>query len=260
MIGTLLVTAVALVLVRIIRRDRIRQRLRIDRRTLGRLRLAHERQALAGLGIGFAVRGVSGAWLGLAGGAVFAEVQRRREATSRVRRIEAQVPELVRGLIANLRVGGSIPDAIASVAEDLPHPIAEPIRSFAHRLATGTSMPAALTALRAEVPCRSIERLTDAIATAVEVGGSLEELLGFIGEGIRDRLQLERERRAGTTQGRLSAIVVGGMPVAFLAITGLGASSPGRILLTEPVGWMLLAVGMTLEAAGFLWVRRIVRA
>lgn len=259
MIGLLCVAAMAAALARLVRRDRIRARLR-STRTGPRLRLAHERHALLGLGLGFAWRGVLGAWIGIAAGIAFAELRRRRADASRVRRIEAQVPELVRALVATMRVGGSIPDAITLVADELPEPIATPIRRIGHRLATGVPLEAALEELRDDVPCRSIERVVDAIRTAAEVGGSLEELLGFIGDGIRDRLQLERERHAGTTQGRLSAIVVGGMPIAFLAITGLGPSSPGRILFTEPVGWMLLAVGFGLEAAGFLWVRRIVHA
>lgn len=259
MIGMILVAALALALTRMIRRDRIRQRLLGGASGPRRFRIAHERQALVGLAIGFAMRGVVGAWIGTACGVALAEVRRRRAAATRVHRIEAQVPELVRALAATLRVGGSIADAITVVAEELPEPIATPMRAVARRTATGASLDAALEELRLDVPCRSIDRLVEAIRTAVEVGGSLEELLGFIGEGIRDRLQLERERRAGTTQGRLSAIVVGGMPIAFLAITGLGANSPGRILFTEPVGWMLLAIGLVLESCGFLWVRRIAR-
>lgn len=259
MIGTLIVIALAIALVRMIRRDRIRQRLLGGTSGPRRFRIAHEQQALAGLAIGFAVRGVVGAWIGTAAGIAAAEVRRRRAHATRLQRIEAQVPELLRALSANLRVGGSVSDAITIVGDELPEPIATPIRAVARKLATGATLDAALDELRRDVPCRSIDRLVEAIRTAVEVGGSLEDLLGFIGEGIRDRLQLERERRAGTTQGRLSAIVVGGMPVAFLAITGFGASSPGRILFTEPVGWMLLAIGLGLESLGFVWVRRIAR-
>jgi tight adherence protein B len=261
MIGILVVGGIAAFLVSLIRRDRVRARLVSP--GLGaaprRWHLAHERDALHGLVIGFALRGVVGAWVGAGAGIGFAEARRRRSEATRVHRIEAQVPELVRALAASLRVGGSVVDTFATIGEELPEPIATPIRGVGRRIATGATLDHALEDLRRDVPCASIERLVDAVRTADEVGGSLEELLGFIGDGIRDRLQLARERRAGTTQGRLSAIVVGGMPVAFLAITGMGASSPGRILFTEPVGWMLLAVGLSLEGLGFAWVRRIVR-
>jgi tight adherence protein B len=198
--------------------------------------------------------------MGAAAGVILAEYKRRRDAKSRLIQMERQVPELIRALSANLRVGGNVSDAFHGIADELPEPIASPVRDLVRRLGTGVSIHEALHSFQTDAPTPSIERLTEAIRTSIEVGGSLESILGFIGEGVSDRIALDRERRAGTTQGRLSAIVVGGMPIGFLAITGLGESSPGRILFTEPIGWMLLLIGLMLEAAGFLWVKRIVRA
>ena len=172
MTGLVVVLAVAMALALTVRRDRLRRRLAAlgppdDGAT--RWRLAHERDALAGLAIGFALRGVAGAWMGLAIGIAWAEIRQRREVSRRLERIERQVPELVRSLVASLRVGGDVGGAFANAADELPEPIATPMRAVGRRLAAGASLDDALETLRAEVPADGIERLVDAIRIGLVV-------------------------------------------------------------------------------------------
>ena len=68
----------------------------------------------------------------------------------------------------------------------------------------------------------------------------------------------QAEVHALATQARASAGVLGIAPVVFTAL--VSAIEPGtvRFLTTTPVGLLCLVAGLVLEAAGALWMGRIV--
>lgn len=240
-------------------RDRIRIRLSgPEGGSLRRWRVAHEREALAGLAAGAALDGVAGAWLGLASGVVLGELRQRRAPARHARELEAQTPELIRALIASLRSGGDILGALREAERTCADPMASLLRRMLSKVGSGVGLVSALDDMTAEGSSPSLTRVIDALILAHEVGGEVIPMLSLIGEQVRDAAEIDRQRRAATSQGRMSALVVGAMPIAFLAMTGSSPRSPSRILLTEPVGWSMLAIGLLLEVAGFLWVRKLV--
>jgi Flp pilus assembly protein TadB len=63
-----------------------------------------------------------------------------------------------------------------------------------------------------------------------------------------------------TAQATASGAVLAGLPVAFIALlSGVGGGGLGAFYRTA-TGAVLLLVGLGLDALGFLWMRRIVRA
>src|SRR5205807_1166803 len=68
-----------------------------------------------------------------------------------------------------------------------------------------------------------------------------------------------RDRAATSAQAKMSALVVGLMPLAFFAIVGSGARDQLRVLVGDPIGWALLASGVVLEAGGARWMRALLR-
>ncbi|GFP20124.1 hypothetical protein HKBW3S03_01627, partial [Candidatus Hakubella thermalkaliphila] len=62
-----------------------------------------------------------------------------------------------------------------------------------------------------------------------------------------------------TAQARLSGLVVSLVPFGYLIILFL-ASGPGfRAALNTPLGMILVSLGLLLDLAGFLTIRKIMR-
>jgi len=53
--------------------------------------------------------------------------------------------------------------------------------------------------------------------------------------------------------------VVGAMPLAFFTMAGPTAREQLTFLFTEPVGWIVLGMGLALQGAGALWMRSLMR-
>ena len=96
-----------------------------------------------------------------------------------------------------------------------------------------------------------------AFRLASATGGRVAALFHALAARAAEVGRLTRERRALTAQARASAWVVGGVPLALVALL----AATGRIgpLLAEPAGGIVLAVGLALEAAGIGTVWLLVR-
>ncbi len=76
---------------------------------------------------------------------------------------------------------------------------------------------------------------------------------------MRARLQWQAKVQALTSQGRMQAWIVGGLPVLLLAVLSRLEPDGMALLWHTRQGWMVLALLATLEIAGILLIRRIVR-
>ena len=88
-------------------------------------------------------------------------------------------------------------------------------------------------------------------------GGSLATVLESVASTVRDRVEVAAEVRSLTSQARLSAWVVGSLPIGFLVFLAV-VSGPGFLrVFTTPLGVALLCLGLGLQGAAAAWIRRI---
>ena len=65
--------------------------------------------------------------------------------------------------------------------------------------------------------------------------------------------------KALTSQGRMSAIVVGAMPFAMIAIMFIIDRSFIMPMFTNPLGWLMLGAALVMELIGMFILRTMVR-
>ena len=97
------------------------------------------------------------------------------------------------------------------------------------------------------------------IACAAEVGGSLAEPVDRLAVAMRERSELDRDRRTHSAQARLSALVLSCLPIGVLGVLVV-ADSGVREVITSPLGASVVAAGVGLDALGAWWMHHITRA
>jgi tight adherence protein B len=126
------------------------------------------------------------------------------------------------------------------------------------RLHAGGSLEDVLDSLAADIGSPDARLAAAVLAVHLRTGGNLASLLDDVAETVARRLVARRDLRALTAQGRASGAVLALLPVAFVGLlSGMGGSGLGAFYRT-PAGSGLLALGLSLQGAGFLWIRRIV--
>ncbi len=192
---------------------------------------------------------------GLFGGPVALRVSRKR----RARALGAALPSALDTVAAELRAGGTVRDAVASLARSQGALASDTSRVEA-RVALGMAFPDALQLWAVERSDATVRAVAGALAVADGLGGRSVDALEGLARSLRDANGAAAEARALSAQARLSAIVVGAAPFAYLAFQTLTDPGTVGVLVTTPTGQVCLLVGLVLEALAIVWMRRIVGA
>lgn len=168
-----------------------------------------------------------------------------------------QLPDAIDLMISVLRSGHSIPQAVKTVSEELPAPCGAEFAQVMQRMNLGQPLSEALAYTCDKFRSFELDLMRRAIAIQAEVGGSLAELLDKTNITLRQRLKLVRQVTVLTAQSRLTAIVVGLLPI-FMAI-GMQTINPGYLqpLVETNFGRTLLIVAIVLQVVGFFVMKNM---
>ena len=160
------------------------------------------------------------------------------------------LPNAIDLMVAVLRSGHSIPQAVKAVAQESPTPCGPEFDAVLQRLNLGQPLSESLINSSKRFQSYEMDLLRRAVAIQAEVGGSLAELLDKTNTTLRERLKLAKQLRVITAQSRLSAGIVGMLPIV-LAIA-VNFMSPGylQLLVDDPLGRLLLIASVVLEILG----------
>jgi tight adherence protein B len=182
-----------------------------------------------------------------------------RAKKKRMTAIEEQLPEAADMIGRSLRAGHSFSTALGMVGDEMPEPIGSEFRTTFDQINFGVSLNDALGGLASRVPISDLRYFVIAVLIQRESGGNLAEILGNISQIIRARLALLGKVRVLSSEGRLSAWVLGCLPfvVAFL----ISMLNPGflRVLYTDPAGIKMISGALVLMMLGVFWMRKIIR-
>jgi tight adherence protein B len=211
--------------------------------------------ALGGMFLG----GVPMAIAGSVVGAISEPIMRARASRGRDRRIDAQLPDVMRALSAAVRAGRSVPQALEAARDEARDPIRMPLDRAVGMISVGAPLTESLDAFASDCGTLDAALVVETLKIGRAAGGNLPLILDVAVESLSEREQIARDRRATSAQAKMSALVVALMPVAFFAIVGSGARDQVHVLFGDPVGWVLLGCGLILEAGGALWMRALLR-
>ena len=171
----------------------------------------------------------------------------------------AGLPAFVEFVAAQLRSGHTVPSALVAAA-DRPGPLGGDARRVRQRLALGASLPDALQRWAGERRSEPAAAVAGGLAVAAETGGAAATALDGLARSLRDALGAQAEAAALSAQARLSAVVVGAAPIGYLAFAAATDPHAAATLVSTPAGRICLVLGLTLDALGALWMRRISRS
>jgi tight adherence protein B len=169
-----------------------------------------------------------------------------------------QLPDALDMLARALRSGQSLGAGMAMVASELGPPLGKEFGRVFEEQNLGIPWEDSLNALCDRVPNLDLKFFVTALILQRQTGGDLAEILDKIAHLIRERFQIWGQVQALTGEGRISGIVLMGLPIVlFLAVYKLNPEYV-MVLFTEPMGKKMLAVAVFLQILGALWIRKIV--
>ena len=181
----------------------------------------------------------------------------RRRIARQVRKLNLQLEETITMISNSLRAGFGLLQAFEMAAEQLQPPISTELRRLLRDIRVGSNLEDALEAMSKRVESYDLDVIITAILIQRSVGSNLSEVLDKVAHTIRERVRLKGEIDTLTAQKKLSAWIVGLMPVAIVLIIMAMNFEYMEPLFTTGIGRVLLAATVALEVAGMFSLSRI---
>lgn len=173
--------------------------------------------------------------------------------------IERQLPDALDLLSRALRAGHAFSAALKMAAEEVAEPIATELRTVHDEVNFGVSLQQAFGHLSERVPITDLRYFVVAVLVQRETGGNLTEILGNLSRLIRERLKLFARVRVLSSEGRLSAWVLGVMPFALAGVLNIFNPDFMSVMWRDPIGIVITQYVLVLMAIGALVLVKIVK-
>jgi tight adherence protein B len=176
---------------------------------------------------------------------------------SRIAKIEHQLVEML-GMVSNsLKSGYGLMQSFEFASRQMPPPLALELRRMLRDSNLGLGAEEALVALGRRLNSADLDLVLTAISVQRTVGGNLAEILDNVAFTMRERERIRGEIKTLTSQQRMTAIVIGGLPV-FVGLLFMVINPDYMMLLfTEMAGRAILGAAVLLEVLGFFVMNRV---
>lgn len=179
-------------------------------------------------------------------------------AAERAARLTAQLPDGLDLIARSLQAGHGIAEAFRLVAEEAPLPLAQEFGRVYDENNLGRDFRECLLNLNRRNPDNfDLQIFVSAVLLQRDTGGNLVEILGSIATTIRARFTFQGKVRALTSEARLTAIILCGLP--FVIAIAISIVSPGYLtpLLTDRLGIAMLLYAGVSFVVGVVAMREI---
>jgi tight adherence protein B len=158
----------------------------------------------------------------------------KRRIRRRKRKFEEQFPDALTLIGSSLSAGHTFLRSIQLMCEEAEPPISEEFARVVSETQLGDPLVDALDRMAQRLDVRDVDWVVQAIRIQQTVGGKLADLLHTLADFIRAREEIRREVDVLTAEGRVSAYVLGALPL-FLAVF-VQVTNPGYL---DPMfeGW-----------------------
>jgi tight adherence protein B len=186
-------------------------------------------------------------------------IVRRRCGRRLDREIDERLVEGVSVIAAGMRSGRSLLQAIELAADELDPPLGSSFRRAVNRTGLGDGLDDAIHAWARELGSADVRLVAGVLLLHRRTGGALAATLDDLAGTLRARRSAAREVRSLTAQARLSAAILGLLPVGFFLFLSVVARDDLRAAFETHVGVAAIGLGFVLQAAAYVWIRRLLR-
>lgn len=171
----------------------------------------------------------------------------------------AALPDTLQLIAGSLSAGYSLAQSLDGIVDQGEQPIAGEFGRALAESRLGVPIEQTLESAAERMDSEDFRWVVLAIQIQHKVGGNLAEVLMTVAHTMRERVQLHRHVRALSAEGRLSAYLLGGLPVLFFLYLLVARGAYLRPLYSTRMGLMMLALGLVLFTIGAVMMKKMVK-
>jgi tight adherence protein B len=178
----------------------------------------------------------------------------------RVQRMVEQLPQLLDHSVRSLKSGRTLADAVLGGIESVENPLKEAMGRVQRNVRMGVSLPESVSDFAEFYEQDEFRLFALGLKVNHRYGGNASELLENLIKMIREREQGARQLRAMTGETRMTAYVLGGLPILMVGYFIM--VNPGYLMTmwNDDTGRTLLLVALAMDLTGTFAMWRMLRS
>ncbi|MCQ9425216.1 type II secretion system F family protein [Pseudomonas sp. LJDD11] len=178
----------------------------------------------------------------------------------RVLRMIEQLPQMLDHTVRSLKSGRTLADAVLHGIEAADQPLRDGMARIERNVQLGVSLPDAAHDFAELYERDELHLFALGLRVNHRYGGNASELMENLIKLIREREQMSRQLKAMTGETRLTAVVLGALPISLAGYFML--SSPEYLLhmWNDNSGQKMLLVAFAMQVTGCLLLWRMLRS
>ena len=176
----------------------------------------------------------------------------------RCTRITDQMVDGMTIMANGMKAGQSLQQSMERVVENIPGPLAQEFSLILNKVRLGMAIEQGLNEFGERIPRQDVQMFVTSVNILKETGGNLVETFQTITQTIRERQKIEKKIEALTAQGIMQAVIISLVPLLLLGMFLVLDPNYVMPLFTKPLGWVALALMLTLQGIGLVVMKKIV--
>lgn len=176
------------------------------------------------------------------------------------KQILRQLPDFLDGMVRLSSIGNSLPMAFQVTAVTVQMPLRAILDRTLQLVRTGNDLDRALQIASRPYRLQSLELLHVVLGTGMRMGGRADQILQRMSDFMRDLDHAQQELRAITSETRMSAWVLGLLPVAVATFMTLVNPAFFTPMFHQSLGHKILLIALALELLGGFLLYRLAKS
>ncbi|MFC6336808.1 type II secretion system protein F [Pseudomonas sp. CCM 7891] len=178
----------------------------------------------------------------------------------RLKRMIEQLPQLLDHTVRSLKSGRTLADAVLGAIEATNDPLKQAMGRIKRNVQLGISLPEAANDFAEFYEQNEFRLFALGLKVNHQYGGNASELLENLIKMIREREQGARQLRAMTGETRITAFVLGGLPISMVGYFMLANPEYLMTMWNDGTGRYLLFAALAMQVLGCLALWRMLRS
>ena len=161
-------------------------------------------------------------------------------------------------IVRGVRTGLPLNDCLKIIAHESPDPLGAEFRRVVEGEQLGIPIEVCLEQLYERMPISEVNFFATVLNIQKSTGGNLGESLANLSKVLRGRKMLREKIKALSAEAKVSAIIIGALPIVVMGLTTMMSPDYMMDLYTTETGQRNLMIGAVMMFMGSMMMRKMI--
>lgn len=179
-------------------------------------------------------------------------------ANGRKKKFTEHFPDAIDIIVRGVKSGLPVHDCLKIIGRESPAPLGPEFQALVENLSMGVTIDQGLEKMYDRLPTSELRFFTIVLNIQQKSGGNLAEAMGNLSVVLRSRKLMREKIKALSAEATASAFIIGCLPPGVITLISVTAPAYMSMMITDPRGHVMLAVGALMMSAGIFVMRKMI--